>query len=92
MVYEWDEAKREASLKKHGLDFVDAHLVYENPRKITLVATSRSENRRMDIALVELHGVVLVLVYTLRGANVRCISFRAASQKERKLYEAIKEQ
>jgi len=26
-VYEWDEGKREASLKKHGYDFADADMV-----------------------------------------------------------------
>ena len=30
-MYEWDEAKREANLRKHGLDFDDADLVFENP-------------------------------------------------------------
>jgi len=33
-VYEWDEAKREANLRKHRLDFRDAYLVYDHPQKI----------------------------------------------------------
>jgi hypothetical protein len=89
-VYEWDEAKREANLKKHGLDFADAHLVYENPDKITVQARNPAERRLIDVALVQLHGVILALVYTIRAANVRCISFRRASRKERKLYEELK--
>jgi uncharacterized protein len=89
-MYEWDKAKREANLRKHGLDFADAWLVYENPDKITLVAASRNELRLMDVALLEIHGVVLVLVYTIRGGNVRCISYRPASRKERQLYESLK--
>ena len=31
----WDEAKRKTNLQKHGLDFADAGLVYNNPNKIT---------------------------------------------------------
>ena len=89
-MYEWDEAKREANLSKHGLDFVDAHLVYENPGKITVRALNPAERRLIDVALVRVHGVVLTLVYTMRGANVRCISFRRASRKERQLYEELK--
>ncbi|MDP3515130.1 MAG: BrnT family toxin [Sulfuritalea sp.] len=27
----WDEAKRQANLDKHGLDFVDATMVLESP-------------------------------------------------------------
>jgi uncharacterized protein len=29
MEFTWSEAKRDASLEKHGLDFVDAPLVFE---------------------------------------------------------------
>ncbi len=31
----WDEEKRKANLKKHGLDFRDAGLVFDNPEKCT---------------------------------------------------------
>jgi hypothetical protein len=51
-VYEWDEAKREANLRKHDIDFFDAYLVYDNPNKITLSSTRSGERRMQDIALV----------------------------------------
>jgi len=85
-VYEWDEAKREANLRKHRLDFRDAYLVYDHPRKITFRLQRRAEVRYQDIALVEIAGNVLSLVYTLRGQNVRVISFRFASRRERRVY------
>jgi uncharacterized protein len=85
-VYEWDEAKRQSNLKKHRLDFRDAYLVYENPLKITFHHWRGAERRSLDIAIVEIVGVVLSLVYVMRGANVRVISFRPASRKERKIY------
>jgi len=41
----------------------------------------------MDIAMVEVAGVLLVLVYVVREQNeVRAISLRRASKQERKLY------
>lgn len=41
----------------------------------------------MDVALVELAGVVMVLIYVLRDpGEVRAISLRRASKQERKLY------
>jgi len=89
-VYEWDEAKREANLRKHRLDFWAAHLVYENPEKVTYRLNSGPETRFLDIALVELKGAVLALVYTTRNGNVRFISFRYASRRERRLYAAAK--
>jgi uncharacterized protein len=87
MQYEWDEAKRESNLRKHGLDFADADLVYENPNKLTLPAIKRGEVRLQDIALVDVAGRILSLVYVARGYNVRVISFRNASRKERRAYD-----
>jgi uncharacterized protein len=89
-VYEWDEAKREANLQKHGLDFKVAHLVYESPGKVTYKLKLSPEARFLDVALVELYGVVLALVYTRRDVDVRFISFRYASRKERRVYAAAK--
>jgi uncharacterized DUF497 family protein len=42
-VIVWDETKRLSNLKKHGLDFRDAHLVYDDPNKCTYDA-SRHDN------------------------------------------------
>lgn len=86
-MYVWDEAKRKANLKKHGLDFKDAYLIYENPEKCTYEASRDDEYRLMDIALAVIKGRLLTLVYTERGEDVRVISFRNASREERKRYE-----
>jgi uncharacterized DUF497 family protein len=91
-VYLWDEAKREANIAKHGLDFAEAYLVYENTEKVTLESARYGEARSMDIALVELHGAVLALVYLEHGEDIRVISFRPASRTERRLYAGAKEQ
>ena len=86
-MYVWDEAKRKSNLTKHGLDFLDAALVYENPEKFTYQSDRMGENRWLDLALVRIHGRVLALIYTLRGKDVRIISFRVASREERDQYE-----
>jgi uncharacterized DUF497 family protein len=91
-MYEWDEAKREANLKKHGYDFADADSVYENPNKLTLSETRRGKSRLQDIAIVEAFGVILALVYVVRGYNIRIISFRKASRKERRAYDNFRAQ
>lgn len=91
-MYEWDEAKRQANLKKHGYDFADADLVYENPAKLTLYTARQDEPRLLDIAIVELHGVILTLVYVVRGYNIRIISFGEASRKERRIYDDFRTQ
>lgn len=83
----WDEAKRKTNLAKHGLDFADAHLVYDNPEKLTIMSVRGSEARKMDTAMVEIWGLILALVYVERGDDVRVISFRYASRRERRRYE-----
>ena len=89
-MYEWDEAKREANLRKHKLDFLAAHRVYESLEKLTYRLKSEPEARFLDVALVELKGAILALVYTIRNGNVRFISFRYASRRERRRYAAAK--
>jgi uncharacterized protein len=83
----WDEATRRANLAKHGLDFMDAHLVYDSPKKVTFSSHRSAEDRRLDVAMVQLAGRVLTLVYVERGFDVRVISFRFASRPERRAYE-----
>jgi len=86
-VITWTEAKRRNNLEKHGLDFADASLVYNSPVKVTIESPRNDEERLLDMAMVEMAGTVLVLVYIRRGANIRVISFRRASRKERRFYE-----
>ena len=66
-MYEWNEAKREANLRKHGFDFDDADSVLENPDRVTFVESRHGEARWRDLALVETVGAVLAVVYTVRG-------------------------
>jgi uncharacterized DUF497 family protein len=89
MRYEWDERKREANLRKHGLDFVRAHSVFEAAWKtsIELARATDQEPRLADFA--EVDGVVLMLVYTMRADAVRCISLRPASKRERRAFYEI---
>lgn len=87
MKLEYNPTKDAANIAKHGISLADAMLVYNAPNKLTLESIRNSENRFMDVALVEVAGVVLVLVYVVRGNTVRAISLRRASQIERRLYE-----
>lgn len=86
-MYVWNEAKRKSNLRKHGLDFKDAYLVYENPDKCTYEASRDDEYRFMDVALAVVKGRLLSLVCAERGNDVRVISFRNASREERRQYE-----
>ena len=87
-MFEWDEAKREANLVKHGVDFVDALGVFADPLRVERVDQRReyAEERRQAVGTVR--GQVLFVVYTLRGEVRRLISARRASSNERRAYYA----
>ncbi len=78
-------------MQKYGLDFKDAHLIYDNPDKCTYDSSRAGERRLVDLAFAVVRGRLLALVYTERGDDVRVISFRPASREERKQYEQDKE-
>ena len=87
-AYEWDEAKREANLVKHGVDFMDALEVFADPLRIERVNRRReyAEERREVVGMVR--DQMLFVVYTLRGEVRRLISARRASRNERRAYYA----
>jgi hypothetical protein len=89
MRYEWDERKRAANLEKHGLDFVDANLVFEAAFKATVEVTRAEDEEPRFVDFAEVRGAVLTLVYTMRRGAVRCISLRLASRRERKAFHEI---
>jgi uncharacterized DUF497 family protein len=87
MKLTFDPDKDAINITKHGLSLADALLVFDAPNKLTLESIRQDETRLMDIAMVEVAGVVLVLVYVMRQPDdVRAISLRRASKQERTLY------
>ena len=87
MQFIFDPIKDELNVRKHGISLDQASVVFNHPNKITLTSVREGEDRLVDITLVEIHGVVLVLVYVIRGEDtVRPISLRRASRAERTLY------
>lgn len=87
MKLTFDPDKDATNIIKHGLSLADALLVFDAPNKLTLQSTRQDEARLMDIAMVEVAGLILVLVYVMRQPDeVRAISLRRASKQERTLY------
>jgi hypothetical protein len=81
----WDEAKRGANLRKHGLDFVDAEQVFAG---ITFTIEDRrfSYGEQRFITLGMLRDMVVVLAHTESRATLRIFSMRKATRNEQILY------
>jgi uncharacterized protein len=81
----WDEAKRQANLSKHGLDFKNAAWVLESDIRMDSEVTRHGELRVQSFAYVYQRLAVLTVVH-VPGKAARIVSFRAASITERRTY------
>ena len=86
MDFEWDEAKRLANLKKHGVDFAD---IEEFGWDVAFLEPDNNSEYGEDrfIALGPFRGKIHVVIFTLRGQMTRIISARNAERKEVRKYE-----
>ena len=84
-LFEWDENKNKKNLRKHGLNFETAILVFEdeNRKEIYDWKHSIDEDRYKVIGMVE---DLLCVIYTERGDKTRIISAREASPADRRRY------
>lgn len=84
--FEFDEAKSEANLLKHGINFVDAQALWYNPSLLEIPAKTEDEPRYLMIGLIsEKHRSAVI---TYRGAKIRLISVRRSRTEEVALYES----
>ena len=87
MSYEWDPAKARANFAKHGVRFADAVTALEDDLALTMRdPTSDEEERWITLGRNSL-GRLIAVVYTWRSENVRLISARPATAREKSQYE-----
>ena len=86
MKLEWDPTKAASNFKKHGVRFADAVDVLEDEHAITVSENVDVEERFITIGMDAI-GRILVVIYTHRFGNVRIISVRKATGRERRAYE-----
>jgi len=86
LEYEWDPNKADRNLRKHGVDFVDAVIVFDDDRAITLPDEHPIEERYLTFG-TDAQGRVLAISYALKASTIRIISARTATSRERAQYE-----
>jgi len=85
--YEWDPAKARANFAKHGVRFADAVTVLEDDLALTMRDPASDEEERWITLGRDGLGRLIVVVYTWRRENVRLISARPATAREKSQYE-----
>jgi len=88
MEFEWDILKAARNLTKPGVAFAEAATVFADPLAITFFdpAHSDDEDRFLTFGYSS-DGRLLEVCHTDRGGGNRIISARAATRRERKIYE-----
>jgi len=85
-TFEFDESKSQANLSKHGINFIDAQLLWNDTRLLEIPAKTEDEPRFLVIGLINDKYWSAVLTY--RGNNIRLISVRRSRTEEVTLYES----
>jgi uncharacterized protein len=89
MELEWDVAKAESNLEKHGVGFPEAMTVFGDPLEVAIPDPDHSEGEFRFLSLgSSKQGRLLVVAYTEREGRIRLISAREATPRERRKYES----
>lgn len=86
--FEWDDAKAESNLQKHGVSFDEALSVFGDGRAITFSDSDHSEfEDRSRTYGISNKARLLVVIHTERRSSIRIISARRATRYEKSIYE-----
>ena len=86
VAFQWDPKKADSNAKKHGVRFSDVVTVFEDPRAVTIDDPHPTEQRLVTIGLDILDRLVVVC-WTMRDDDIRIVSAREATRRERATYE-----
>jgi hypothetical protein len=84
--FEFDAEKSASNRLKHGIDFIEAQILWNDPMLLEIPARTEDEPRFLLIGQIE--GKHWSAVITYRESNVRLISVRRARAEEVAIYES----
>ena len=86
ITFEFNEQKSQANLLKHGINFIDAQALWDDPSLLEIPAKTEDELRYLMIGLINVKHWSAVITY--RNVSVRLISVRRARPEEVAIYES----
>lgn len=86
MEFEFDATKSAGNKHKHGLDFNEARVLWDDPDLIEIPVQTIDEPRFLVIGIIE--GKHWSGVITYRGDKIRIISVRRSRKEEVEIYES----
>jgi uncharacterized DUF497 family protein len=85
MKFEWDAARNNINIEKHGIDFNDAKLIL-NGLTVTVEDDRIDYHERRFVTLGMMFDNVISVVHTESVEEIRIISARKATKNEQKEY------
>ena len=86
MEFEFNNKKSEENTKKHGIDFIKAQTLWDDPDRIEIAAKTEDEARFLVIGKIA--GKYWSAVITPRNEKTRIISVRRSRREEIVIYES----
>ena len=86
MEFEFDRRKSQTNKKKHGIDFVEAQALWNDPDRIEIPAVTIDEPRFILIGKISDTHWSTIVIY--RGEKIRIISMRRSRREEIEIYES----
>ena len=86
MEYEWDKAKNQKNLTKHGLKFEDAEQVFSGPC-VTFEDDRFDYGEQRLVTLGLLARRLVVIAHSPRDEGTRIISMRKGNRREQEIYQ-----
>ena len=85
MEFDFDKRKSQINKKKHGIDFIEAQALWNDPDRVEIPAKTIDEERFLIIGKIsEKHWSTII---TYRKEKVRIISARRSRKEEIEIYE-----
>ena len=86
MEFEFDNRKSQINKKKHGIDFVEAQALWNDPDRIEIPAKTIDEERLLIIGKISDKCWSAIITY--RNEKARIISVRRSRKEEIEIYES----
>jgi len=86
MEFEFDPNKSKSNKEKHGIDFLEARKLWEDPYRIEIPAKYLDEPRYLLIG--KINDKHWATIFTYRLDKIRIISVRRARNNEKEIYES----
>ncbi len=88
LTFEWDRKKAKSNEQKHGINFHEASTVFADSVSLTICDPLHSDDEKRFIIIgISYRNRILAVVHTSCDDNIRIISARKATKKERSYYE-----